>query len=62
MLLRTFIHGLVSGTKSSDLKASTSTGFESSSSESGNPYESPFTRIEMTKEHLNEIMASFARN
>ena len=37
MSLRTFIHGLVSGTKSSDLKASTSIGFESSSSESGMP-------------------------
>lgn len=40
MSLRTFIHRLVSGTKSSDLKASTSTGFESGSSENGNPSKS----------------------
>ena len=37
MSLRTFIHGLVGGTKSDDLKASTSTGFEGSSNGSGNP-------------------------
>lgn len=36
MSLRTFIHGLVSGTKSSDPKASTSIDSEGSSSESGN--------------------------
>lgn len=37
MSLRTFIHGLVSGTKSDSLKASTSKNFESNSSENGNP-------------------------
>lgn len=37
MSLRTFIHGLVSGTKSNILKTSTSTGFETGSSESENP-------------------------
>lgn len=38
MSLRTFIHGLVSGTRSNILKTSTSTGFENGSSESENPY------------------------
>lgn len=37
MSLRTFIHGLVSGTKSSNPKESTSIDSEGSSSESGNP-------------------------
>lgn len=37
MSLRTFIHGLVSGTKSSDLKASTSIDSEGSSNGSGMP-------------------------
>lgn len=37
MSLRTFIHGLVGGTRSDDPKASTSTGFEGSSNGSGNP-------------------------
>ena len=37
MSLRTFIHGLVGGTKSDDLKASTSTGLEGSSNGNGNP-------------------------
>lgn len=37
MSLRTFIHGLVSGTKSSGQKESTSIDSEGSSSESGNP-------------------------
>lgn len=36
MSLRTFIHGLVGGTKSDKPKTSTSTGFESSSNGSGN--------------------------
>lgn len=37
MSLRTFIHGLVDGTRSDDLKASTSTGFEDGSNGSGIP-------------------------
>lgn len=37
MSLRTFIHGLVGGTRSDSLKTSTSIGFEDSSNGSGNP-------------------------